>query len=235
MFRNISIVLVLFLLIVFGFVTGCNNRVIESPTLESSSYDDSIQTSNESSEISDTETMSETSDTQSPISSGISDESPSPTSAETTTVPTATSAPQATPTKKPSATPLPSPTITPKPATKYYLAGSWNGYLVNDENYIMMPLPSKSGFYYATVELKQTNRDAMYDGHWYKVTEGNWNKSYGIEKYAVQPAPVKYFGDPPQAIGLGSIWIDENLTLTVYFDSVTKTIYDTTMDASLLP
>jgi len=239
--KKFSIVFFITLFIVFGALPGCNREETLTSSEESTVSELSTQTQDESSVDSDSQTESESSESrsESDISNGNSDEpSPSDITPETTATPapvTQSPSPKPTisPTQKPSSSPTPMPTITVKPSVKYYLAGSWNGYLVNDENYILQPLQGKSGFFYITVDLTPGNRDPLYDGHWYKVTEDNWNKSYGIEKYAVQPAPVKYIGDAP--IGLGSIWIDANITLTVYFDSVTKTIYDTTMDASILP
>ncbi|MHB1452410.1 MAG: hypothetical protein ACYCYM_00440 [Saccharofermentanales bacterium] len=108
---------------------------------------------------------------------------------------------------------------------KYYLAGSWNGYTVDDALYQMVQVSGTQNWYTATVALTADNRDELYDGHWYKVTEGNWNHSYGIDEYIQQPAPVKKDSNG-NAIGLGSIWIDENLTLTVMFDSADAKVYD---------
>lgn len=108
---------------------------------------------------------------------------------------------------------------------KYYLAGSWNGYTKDDEMFLMELVPGTQDWYTITVELTPSNRDEMYDGHWYKVTEGNWDHSYGIDNYIQQPAPVKKL-DNGTAIGLGSVWIDEDLTLTVMFDSTDLMIYD---------
>jgi hypothetical protein len=89
----------------------------------------------------------------------------------------------------------------------------------------MTLIPGTQDWYTITVELNPSNRDEMYDGHWYKVTEGNWDHSYGIDNYIQQPAPVKKL-DNGTAIGLGSVWIDEDLTLTVMFDSTDLMIYD---------
>lgn len=109
--------------------------------------------------------------------------------------------------------------------TRYYLAGSWNGYLVNDEFFEMELVAGSQTFYTATVSLTADNRDANYDGHWYKVTEGNWTNSYGIDNYIQQPAPVKKTPGG-QVIGMGSIWIDANMTLIIMFDSANKIVYD---------
>lgn len=115
---------------------------------------------------------------------------------------------------------------------KYYAAGSWNGYLVNDEFYQMTLVPGSTKLYTVTVILTAENRDAIYDGHWYKITEGNWNHSYGTDNYVLQPAPVKKT-DKGVPIGLGSIWIDDDMTLTIRFNSVTKVVYDNADGKSL--
>lgn len=71
-------------------------------------------------------------------------------------------------------------------------------------------------------------------GHWYKVTEGNWQHSYGTDNYVLQPAPVKV-ADPWGNIGLGSIWIDDkDITLTILFDTVGLVVYDNA-DGKTLP
>lgn len=226
----IALMIILFLFQIA--LTGCNQNTPSSTDSLSSLSDDYSEMQSESSIVSDAQTETGSNDSDNETSVKISGDFSSHD--QTTQEPSVTVTPiVSSPTPKPSLSPTPAPTVTPKPSVKYYLAGSWNGYLVNDENYIMQPLDNNPGFFTVTVELTQSNRDAMYDGHWYKVTEGNWNKSYGIDNYAVQPAPVKYIGDA--AIGLGSVWIDNNMILTVYFDSVDKIIYDTTMDDSILP
>jgi len=109
---------------------------------------------------------------------------------------------------------------------EYYLAGSFNGYVPNDPNFKMKPIPGKETWYTFTVLLTENNRDELYDGHWYKVTTGNWNDpSYGIDNYCIENPPIKYLDDGTP-IGLGSIWVDENIELTVMFDSVNKIVYD---------
>ena len=114
-------------------------------------------------------------------------------------------------------------TVTPNKT--FYLAGSWNGYIADDENFKLTLKEGSDTLYIITLELNESNRDEMYDGHWYKITEGNWANPYGIENYIEDPAPIKYDLNGT-AIGLGSIWIDENMELTVIFDSSTNTIYD---------
>lgn len=89
----------------------------------------------------------------------------------------------------------------------------------------MQLVSGSTTFYTLTVALTAANRDPTYDGHWYKVTEGSWTSpTYGIDNYVQQPAPVKKVGG--NAIGLGSIWIDQNMTLTIMFDSAKKIVYD---------
>ena len=87
--------------------------------------------------------------------------------------------------------------------------------------------------YTITVELTAAKRDPTYDGHWYKVTEGNWTNSYGTDNYMLQPAPIKKDKNG-SVIGMGSIWIDKNMTLTIMFDSVSKKVYDNA-DGKTLP
>ncbi len=116
---------------------------------------------------------------------------------------------------------------------KYYISGSWNFYRVNDEKYIMKLVPGSSTFYTITVDLTAAARNTSYDGHWYKITEGNWSGAYGIDSYALQPAPVKK-NSSGQVIGMGSIWIDANMSLTIMFDSDKKIVYDNA-DGKVLP
>lgn len=116
---------------------------------------------------------------------------------------------------------------------KYYIAGSWNGYIVDDEFFQMEPVAGAQNWYTVQVDLTESNRNPLNDGHWYKVTEGNWNNSYGTDDYVQQPAPIKKDANN-NPIGLGSIWIDENLTLTVMFDTTNKIVYDNA-DGKTLP
>ena len=106
----------------------------------------------------------------------------------------------------------------------YYLAGNFSGYIANDNDYMMTAVADKEGWYEVTVDLTEAVRDNAYDGHYYKVTDGTWDVCYGTENYALQPAPLS-----PTGGGLGSIWIYENGTITVLFDSNTNTVYDDTM------
>jgi len=108
----------------------------------------------------------------------------------------------------------------------YFLAGSFNGYVANDPNFQMKPVSGNETWYTFTVLLTEDNRDELYDGHWYKVTTGDWSSpSYGIDNYCIEDPPIKYLDDGTP-IGLGSIWVDENIELTVMFDSVNKIVYD---------
>lgn len=108
----------------------------------------------------------------------------------------------------------------------YYIAGSFTGYEAKVEGFNLKEVEDKPGWYQITVELTEENRDTRYDGHYYKITNGTWdaNGSWGIDNYALQPAPAS-----PTGGGLGSIWVYENMTLTVYFDSENKVIYDNSM------
>jgi len=106
----------------------------------------------------------------------------------------------------------------------WFLAGNFSGYVPNDEDFRMSAVEDNEGWYTITVSLTVDNRDNAYDGHYYKVTDGTWTVCYGTEKYALQPAPVS-----PTGGGLGSIWVYENMELTVLFDANTLTIYDNSM------
>ena len=108
----------------------------------------------------------------------------------------------------------------------YYLAGNFTGYEAAMDGYAMKPVAGKDGWYTLTVNLTADVRDTTYDGHYYKVTNGTWdaNGCWGADNYALQPAPVS-----PTGGGLGSIWVYNDCTLTVLFDSVNKVIYDDSM------
>jgi hypothetical protein len=111
---------------------------------------------------------------------------------------------------------------------RYYLGTSANGYQVPKEGgFELLPIPGRDGWYTITIDFNEDNRDPMYDGHYYKVTDGTWNVSgsWGTDHYAFQPAPVKILPDG-QVAGLGSIYIKDNIELTILFDANTKTIYD---------
>ncbi|MBP6983137.1 MAG: hypothetical protein KBC37_06120 [Thermotogae bacterium] len=111
---------------------------------------------------------------------------------------------------------------------RYFLGTSANGYQVpKDGGLELMPIPGRDGWYTITIDFNEDNRDPMYDGHYYKVTDGTWSASgsWGTDHYAFQPAPVMITPDG-QVAGLGSIYIKENTVLTILFDSNTKTIYD---------
>ena len=119
-------------------------------------------------------------------------------------------------------------------ATTYYIAGNFNGYSANDSDYALTPIEGLDGVYAITVTLTAELRDPTYDGHWYKITDGTWDNSWGTDNYELQPAPVKYT-ESNEPIGLGSVWLDADGTYTVIFDSVNKVIYDTSMVKNLSP
>ncbi|MBI9008510.1 MAG: hypothetical protein JEZ05_00640 [Tenericutes bacterium] len=106
----------------------------------------------------------------------------------------------------------------------FYLAGNFTGYIADDSDFLMTAIDDMPGWYEITVDLTADVRDNAYDGHYYKVTDGTWTTCYGVDNYALQPAPVS-----PTGGGLGSIWIFENGLITVRFDSNTNTIYDDSM------
>ncbi len=116
-------------------------------------------------------------------------------------------------------------TTTTETEISYYLAGNFNGYNAADPAYLLTEVEGEAGWYTITVTLTAEQRDPVYnDGHYYKVTEGNWTNCYGTSNYALQPAPVS-----PSQAGLGSIWLENDGTVTVLFDSATNTVYDSTM------
>lgn len=108
----------------------------------------------------------------------------------------------------------------------YYIAGNFTGYDAKMAGYSLKTVDGMDGWYWIAVELTEDVRDAAYDGHYYKITNGTWDADgcWGTENYELQPAP-----ESPTGGGLGSIWVYDNVMLTVYFDSVNKVIYDDTM------
>lgn len=127
----------------------------------------------------------------------------------------------------------------------YYLTGSFNGYNVADEAYIMKKVSEESllatsmpdaELYYFTVNAENLTPDSVYGQHYYKVTAGNWDECWGTEVYDLQPAAVYYDADG-NPTGLGSIYIpgDYKGELTVVFDAVSKKIYDNTMTKNFEP
>jgi hypothetical protein len=121
-------------------------------------------------------------------------------------------------------------TTTTGAPSPYFIAGNFNGYVANDEDFRLVAVTGHAGWYQITVNLTAENRDNAYDGHYYKITEGTWEAAtcYGVDNYALQPAPLS-----PTGGGLGSIWIYDNMELTVLFDSSTHTIYDNSMEREL--
>lgn len=127
--------------------------------------------------------------------------------------------------------------------TTYYLAGSFNNYTVDSAEYEMKKLPEEHAFYnvypdadlyWFIVSADKMIPDEVNDGHYYKVTAGDWEHCWGIDTYALQPAPVN------GPYGLGSIYIPIDYDfgtagLKVIFDANTKTIYDNTMKRELTP
>ena len=111
-------------------------------------------------------------------------------------------------------------------STLYYVGGGFTGYEAAIDGFQLDEIPGKDGWFSKTVELTEDVRDTTYDGHYYKITNGTWDASgcLGTDNYALQPAPVS-----PTGAGLGSIWIYENCTLTIYFDSINEVIYDNSM------
>lgn len=231
---KICSVILAILLFIIGLFSACKNEVTNSSINNNSGSTDSSSFSSEYISISSSgiEENSELSSADpDPTSSADSDfQCSTPTVSITSSQVISSSQDVSNVSSSESSSSSSSSTISNK---NYYLAGSWNGYLVDDELYQMMQIPGTQNWYTVTVELTPSNRDELYDGHWYKVTEGNWTYSYGIDNYVQQPAPVKKDGNG-NPIGLGSVWVDENLTLTVIFDSANLVIYDNT-NGKVLP
>ncbi len=120
---------------------------------------------------------------------------------------------------------------------QFFLGTSANGYMVpRDGGYELKPIEGKDGWYRITIDFTEDNRDPMYDGHYYKVTDGTWDAkgSWGTDNYAFQPAPV-YVTPSGDVAGLGSVYIRDNGKCTIVFDSNTKTIYDDSVQAFPTP
>lgn len=104
----------------------------------------------------------------------------------------------------------------------YFLGTSANGYQIpRDGGLKLEPIPKMEGWFSITIDFNAENRDPMYDGHYYKVTDGSWNPDgcWGVESYGFQPAPVKKLPDGTP-VGLGSIYIANNCVLTIDRKSV---------------
>lgn len=114
----------------------------------------------------------------------------------------------------------------------YYVGASFNGYEAASKDYQMQKLEGYDDVYYLTVELTEENMDPTYEAHFYKVTNGTWDADgcWGAENYALQPAPAD-----PNGAGLGSVYIKEHGTYTIYFNSTTKTVADTSFYTMLDP
>lgn len=106
----------------------------------------------------------------------------------------------------------------------------------------MQPVAGSTTWYTITVtlttDLRKDYAGTEGPGHWYKVTEGNWDFSYGIDNYCVTPAPIEYTS-AGVAIGMGSVYIKQAngapaIVLTIMFDSVNKIVYDDA-DGKTLP
>lgn len=116
-----------------------------------------------------------------------------------------------------------------EPEARYYVAGSFNGYEAKHEDYELQPVEDKEGWYSITVELTEALQDPNYNVHFYQITDGTWANPYGVNKYALQPAPVYPVEPGEDPVGLGSIYIANNMTLTILFDSNDKVVYDNSM------
>ena len=106
----------------------------------------------------------------------------------------------------------------------FFVGASWNGYLPDDAGSILKKLEGFDNVYYIEVNLTEDNADPVWGGHFYKVTNGTWDADgcWGADFNIVKTIPVH-----PDGAGLGSIWIDRNGVFTIYFNSDTKQLFDT--------
>ncbi len=114
----------------------------------------------------------------------------------------------------------------------YYVGASFNGYEAMDEKSKMNQLEGHEDVYYLTVELTEENMDPTYGAHFYKVTNGTWDADgcWGADNYALSPAPAA-----PDGAGMGSIYLKEHGTYTIYFNATTQTVADTSFYTMLEP
>jgi len=110
--------------------------------------------------------------------------------------------------------------------SKYYIAGSLTAYEAKMPGYNLLELKDRPGWLGITVPLTEENKDPVYGGHFYKITDGTWNADtvFGVQNYELSPAPQNPAGNPE-----GAIYIADNRTLTVLFDLSVKKIYDDSM------
>lgn len=110
-------------------------------------------------------------------------------------------------------------------ADGYYVGASFNGYEAKNEDYRMEKLKGSENVYAITVELTDENKDPVYNGHFYKITNGTWDADgcWGTDAYILQPAPAH-----PEGAGLGSVYLENNGIVTIFFNAETKQVADTT-------
>lgn len=110
--------------------------------------------------------------------------------------------------------------------SKYYLAGSMTAYEAKMPGYNLKELKDRPGWLGITVQLTEENKDPVYGGHFYKITDGTWNADtvLDVKNYELSPAPQNPAGGPEDAI-----YVADNRTLTVLFDLSVKKIYDDSM------
>lgn len=119
---------------------------------------------------------------------------------------------------------------------EYYIGISGNGYAADDENYKLTKVAGYENVYSITVLLTAENADQTYKAHYYKITNGSWaaNSCWGLDCYVLEKDKRPVNELCPNG-GLGSIYIPvttgglyptTNRELTVYFNSETKAIAD---------
>jgi uncharacterized repeat protein (TIGR02543 family) len=110
--------------------------------------------------------------------------------------------------------------------SRYYIAGSMTAYDAKMPGYNLQELKDRPGWLGITINLTEENKDPVYGGHFYKITNGTWEADnvFGIQNYELSPAPQNPAGGPENAI-----YIAENGTLTVLFELADKKIYDDSM------
>ena len=121
-------------------------------------------------------------------------------------------------------------------AIEYYIGANFNGYTADDANYKLAKVDGYENVYKITVYLTAENADQAYRAHYYKITNGTWaaDGCWGLDDYVLEKdkRPINEFS--PSG-GLGAIYIPvttgglyptTNRELTVYFNSETRAIAD---------
>jgi len=131
-----------------------------------------------------------------------------------------------------------SPTVTAdeEEPVEYYIGASCNGYAAKDENYKLSKVDGYDNVYKITIYLTAENADQTYQAHYYKITNGTWaaDGCWGLNHYVLpedkrpvnEAYPTAGMGGIYIPISTGGAWPKTNRELTVYFNSETKAIAD---------